>query len=68
MNLLYKIVAIFEEEKDTLYLGELVFLSGYEEDQVIEVLITLVLVNSVIIQTGFATPRYFLNFNPSKKP
>jgi len=59
MNPLYKILNSIRLEKDTLYLGEIVEIVPFERWQVVEVLITLVLMGMIKEQVGFKNTRYF---------
>lgn len=64
MNILYQTANAMAEEKEALYIGELVAVLPFDRVQIKEVLITMTLMNYVSEQTGFVPPKYFLKRMP----
>jgi len=64
MNILHQITHAMTQEKEALYIGELVAILPYSKSQIIDVLETLIMCGYVNEQRGFNPSKYFLKEAP----
>ena len=64
MNILHQITHAMTQEKEALYIGELVAILPYSKEQILRVMETLIMCGYVSEQSGFNPHKYFLKEVP----
>ena len=65
MNILCQITHAMTQEKEALYIGELVAILPYSKEQISRVMETLIICGYVNEQCGFNQHKYFLKEDPT---
>jgi len=64
MNILHQITHAMTEEKEALYIGELIAILPYSKEQIWRAMETLIMCGYVSEQRGFNPCKYFLREAP----